>query len=75
MVGNRIHAFAAVRAGTPERALVDACKARLPGYMVPERLELLDALPKTSTGKIDRRALSERAAEHWTHATTGGTRP
>ena len=68
MVGNRIHAFAAAVPDTAHRSLIDACRARLPGYMVPERLELLTTLPKTSTGKIDRRALAQLAAEHWTRA-------
>ncbi len=38
-------------------ALVD----RLPGYMVPSRLVLLDELPITANGKVDRSALSELA--------------
>ena len=33
------------------------CAERLPGYMVPEYLEIVDALPRTSTGKADRQAL------------------
>jgi acyl-CoA synthetase (AMP-forming)/AMP-acid ligase II len=37
--------------------------ARLPRSMVPASVHVdLDALPTTSTGKIDRRALEERAA-------------
>jgi amino acid adenylation domain-containing protein len=76
LVGSRIHAFAAGRAGLAERELLDACRARLPAYMVPERLELLDALPQTSTGKTDRQALAARAAAQWTApATARGTRP
>ncbi|NUO54029.1 MAG: amino acid adenylation domain-containing protein [Polyangiaceae bacterium] len=30
----------------------------LPAYMVPERIEVRDALPRTSTGKIDKKALA-----------------
>lgn len=33
------------------------CAERLPGYMVPARVQLLRELPKTSTGKIDRQRL------------------
>lgn len=33
--------------------------ALLPDYMVPARIEFLDALPMTATGKIDRRRLAE----------------
>jgi acyl-CoA synthetase (AMP-forming)/AMP-acid ligase II len=35
------------------------CGERVPAYMVPESITMLDALPKTSTGKIDRRSLSD----------------
>ena len=35
------------------------CKQALPHYMVPELVALRPVLPKTSTGKIDRRALVE----------------
>ncbi|MFJ4878284.1 amino acid adenylation domain-containing protein [Streptomyces sp. NPDC088745] len=36
--------------------------ARLPAHMVPSRIEVVASLPMTSNGKIDRRALEQRAA-------------
>ncbi len=41
--------------------LVEHLSSRLPWYAVPARIEVTDDFPRTSTGKIDRRALRERA--------------
>ena len=59
-IGNRIRACVVLHAGAQldrdgfERHLA----ARLPRYMVPHEVFFLSGLPKTSTGKIDRRALA-----------------
>ena len=37
--------------------------SRLPSYMVPASIRVVEQLPKTSTGKIDRPLLTERAKE------------
>jgi amino acid adenylation domain-containing protein len=48
-----------VTAGTDidEGAIKSALAERLPGYMVPARLVVLDALPLSPNGKLDRKAL------------------
>lgn len=40
-------------------ALAEFCRARLEDYLVPSRIVIHEALPKTANGKIDRRALVE----------------
>jgi acyl-CoA synthetase (AMP-forming)/AMP-acid ligase II len=43
-------------------AIVVHCRARLAGYKRPRRLVVVDALPKTTTGKVQRFALRREAA-------------
>jgi len=62
LVTNRIVAFVAASDGLVEPDLVKAAAERIPHYMLPERIEFMDELPKTSTGKIDRPALSSSMA-------------
>ncbi|MFE5858121.1 amino acid adenylation domain-containing protein [Streptomyces sp. NPDC056500] len=64
-VGTHTRALAAAVVGDPT---LDPDQLRtevgtlLAPYMVPERIELLDALPLTGSGKIDRRTLRARLA-------------
>lgn len=55
---NRIRAVAAVSETLTSEALRAFCAERLPPYMVPEEIDVRAELPKTSTGKVDRRALT-----------------
>lgn len=48
---------------TQIRTLLGHLKSRLPGYAVPVRLDVLPEFPRTTTGKIDRRALTARTEE------------
>ncbi|MDQ3933901.1 MAG: amino acid adenylation domain-containing protein [Actinomycetota bacterium] len=60
-IGNRLVAY--VAAGEPLQAmeLKRHCAQALPRYMVPGEVVVEEALPHTSTGKIDRQALGARA--------------
>ncbi|MFI0352605.1 amino acid adenylation domain-containing protein [Actinomadura sp. 9N407] len=59
-----------VAPGVSAAELAGHCAQHLPPYMVPHRFELLDSLPKTSTGKTDRRNLRDLAAGSAPHAET-----
>jgi amino acid adenylation domain-containing protein len=57
--GVKIHAYVTTKPG-PRISLVAFkrhCVQRIPRYMIPDRFEVLDAIPKTSTGKVAYRAL------------------
>jgi len=41
----------------------DHCRRWLPGYMVPDIVELREGLPTTSTGKVDRAGLAREQPE------------
>ena len=60
LVGNRIVAYAVPVTGSSLNTedLESYLLQHLPRYMVPEKINILDALPKTSTGKIDRQSLA-----------------
>jgi amino acid adenylation domain-containing protein len=66
LLGNRLRAVI-VAEGLTREEILDHCRRRLPGYMVPDVVEFCLALPRTSTGKIDRAGL--RGPE------TRGTKP
>jgi amino acid adenylation domain-containing protein len=57
-VTNRIRASVVAHDGVTERDLVRFCSELIPHYMIPEEIELRDSLPQTSTGKVDRQALT-----------------
>ncbi|HLJ02683.1 MAG TPA: amino acid adenylation domain-containing protein [Solirubrobacteraceae bacterium] len=56
-VTNRLKAFVVLAREVPEGELARRCRERLPHYMIPGEFELREELPKSSTGKVDRRAL------------------
>jgi len=62
VLGQHIKAFVVPRASAPvdQAGLIEFCAARLPRYMVPKQVEVLDELPETSSGKVDYPALRRR---------------
>jgi acyl-CoA synthetase (AMP-forming)/AMP-acid ligase II len=42
-----------------ERALRAHCKERLAAFKVPELLRIVDQIPRTPTGKVQRRRVAE----------------
>ncbi|KAI3794416.1 hypothetical protein L1987_37047 [Smallanthus sonchifolius] len=58
-------AFVSLKAGmvgkVTEKEVVEYCRGKLPGYMVPKTVVFKEELPKTSTGKIQKFVLREMA--------------
>src|ERR671917_1029868 len=70
--GNVVKAFIVAAEGVePSEAVADEIKAfvrgRLGAHAYPRRIEFIDALPKTLTGKIRRIELRQREAKHAAH--------
>jgi amino acid adenylation domain-containing protein len=65
MVGNLIRAVVVPHDSTKltREELLAYCSQRIPKYMIPDRIDFLRALPKTSTGKTDRVALAKEFAK------------
>jgi len=63
--GEACHAFVEPRPGrAPSRAELDAfCRRRLAGYKVPKTFTLIDALPRTPSGKVQKARLDAPAPQ------------
>ena len=73
----RLAGYATARPGTrPDgQALNRFLSERLPAYMLPARIELLDALPLTPSGKVDRQSLAAGAFQPGAGAQQPPSRP
>jgi acyl-CoA ligase (AMP-forming) (exosortase A-associated) len=62
VLGQVIKALVVPREGVDVQGeeLVDFCAGRLPRYMVPKFVEIVDDLPKTTSGKVDYPGLRKR---------------
>ncbi|MGW5572701.1 amino acid adenylation domain-containing protein [Nocardia thailandica] len=54
---SRLAAYVTADHALDPAAVLDTARGRLPGYMVPAALAVLDRMPVTPAGKLDRRAL------------------
>lgn len=61
-LGTAIHAFLVLQTGTTREAVSETLHDLLPRYMFPEVMHIIDTLPRTSTGKVDRTALRNTGA-------------
>ena len=57
--GRAVWAF--VAGDVAEADVVEHCRGLLPGFKVPKRVVVLDELPRTSSGKVERAPLESRA--------------
>ena len=60
LLGSRLRAVISADGpdGLTREEVLDHCRRQLPGYMVPDVVEFCEALPRTSTGKVDRARLA-----------------
>lgn len=63
VLGEAIHAFVALAAGArlSEQEILRYCSQRLENFMVPQSVSILPSLPKTESGKINKRLLQQEA--------------
>jgi amino acid adenylation domain-containing protein len=61
LLGSRLRAVIAVdgSGALTRQEVLEHCLRRLPRYMVPDAVEFCEALPRTSTGKVDRTRLAQ----------------
>jgi len=58
LLGSRLQAIISVEGGLSRQDVIEHCRRLLPRYMVPDVVEFCEALPRTSTGKVDRARLA-----------------
>ncbi len=68
--GAAIEAFVALKPGRKKSiiAMKRHCSTYLPNYMIPDTITFIDALPATSTDKVDYQSLSAMSAGGGTHS-------
>jgi acyl-CoA synthetase (AMP-forming)/AMP-acid ligase II len=59
-LGEELRALVVVTGDVTADELLALCRSELAGFKCPRRLDLVDALPRTTMGKLDKRVLRER---------------
>ena len=61
VLGEAVRAFVVLTEGAEltEKQIIAACRSRIEGYMVPREVLFLDELPKTTSGKVRKKSLTE----------------
>jgi len=63
LLGSRLRAVISAKAEVSREDVLSHCREWLPSYMVPDLVEFREALPRTSTGKVDRAGLAREQPE------------
>jgi acyl-CoA synthetase (AMP-forming)/AMP-acid ligase II len=61
--GEIVQAAVVLSANSSETEIQAFCSKQLAGFKVPERVYIVDELPRTATGKIQRRHIAAKFAE------------
>ena len=59
ILGQAIKAFVVANGNWTETGLLLHCKTHLEDFMVPQQIELVESLPKTSSGKIQKSEIAD----------------
>ena len=63
MYGEAVQAAVVISADTDEAAIREYCGERLAAFKVPDRVYIIDTMPRTATGKIQRRHIAAMFSE------------
>jgi acyl-CoA synthetase (AMP-forming)/AMP-acid ligase II len=55
-------------AAATEREIIEHCRGRVASFKIPRHVAVVDALPMTSSGKIQKVRLRDRARSEWATA-------
>jgi acyl-CoA synthetase (AMP-forming)/AMP-acid ligase II len=61
--GEEVAAAVVLKGTATEKDLIAHCRARLADFKVPKRLHIVESIPRTPTGKVQRRFVAEQLAQ------------